>query len=73
MVYLERLKGVLGDRLNALTRKTQAFAKNTSPWDTLVKLCLFEHNWMQSQPALRKRAEGLSDDQKYRQKISQWQ
>ena len=68
VVYLERLNGVLRDRLNALTRKTHAFAKNASTWDALVTLCLFEHNWMRAHPALREKAEGLPDNRKYRQK-----
>jgi hypothetical protein len=45
-VHEERLNGMLRDRLNALTRKTHAFAKTTGTWDALVILCLFEHNWL---------------------------
>jgi hypothetical protein len=45
-VHEERLNGMLRDRLNALTRKTHAFAKTTGTWDALVSLCLFEHNWL---------------------------
>ena len=39
-VHEERLNGMLRDRLNALTRKTHAFAKTVETWDALVILCL---------------------------------
>lgn len=45
-VCVERLNGVLRDRLGCLTRKTHALAKQVSSWDAAVRLCLFEHNWM---------------------------
>lgn len=45
-VCVERLNGVLRDRLACLTRKTHAFAKREQTWDAAVGLCLFEHNWM---------------------------
>ena len=35
-VHVERLNGALRDRLNALTRKTHAFAKRDDTWDALV-------------------------------------
>ncbi len=51
-VHIERLNGVLRDRLACLTRKTHAFAKSTSTWDALFGLALFEHNWLRPHPAL---------------------
>lgn len=48
-----RLNGALRDRLNALTRKTHAFAKTHATWDALLSLQLFEHNWLRPHPALR--------------------
>ena len=51
-VHIERLNGVLRDRLACLTRKTHAFAKSTSTWDALFGLALFEHNWLRAHPAL---------------------
>ena len=68
LVHRERLNGVLRDRLNALTRKTHAFAKDTRTWDALVTLCLFEHNWLRPHPALREPAEGLPNGQRYRRR-----
>lgn len=53
VVYEERLNGVLRDRLNCLTRKTHAFAKDTPTWDAMVTLALFERNWLCPQRALR--------------------
>jgi hypothetical protein len=50
---VERLNGVLRDRLNALTRKTHAFAKTAATWDALLDLAIFEHNWLRPHPALR--------------------
>ena len=35
-VHVERLNGALRDRLNALTRKTHAFAKGDATFDALV-------------------------------------
>jgi hypothetical protein len=52
-VHLERLNGVLRDRLACLTRKTHAFAKTTTTWDACVGLALFAHNWLQPHSALR--------------------
>jgi len=52
-VHVERLNGALRDRLNALTRKTHAFAKTTDTWDALLGLQIFEHNWLRPHPALR--------------------
>jgi len=52
-VHIERVNGTLRDRLNALTRKTHAFAKCDATWDALVHLQLFEHNWIRPHRALR--------------------
>jgi IS1 family transposase len=52
-VHLERLNGTLRDRLNCLTRKTHAFAKDAATWDALFSLTLFEHNWLRPHVALR--------------------
>jgi IS1 family transposase len=52
-VHVERFNGTLRDRLNALTRKTHAFAKCDATWDALLWLQCFEHNWLRSHPALR--------------------
>jgi hypothetical protein len=55
-VHLERLNGVLRDRLACLTRKTHAFAKTAPTWDAAVGLALFAHNWLRPHPALRQPA-----------------
>jgi len=60
VVYQERLNGVLRDRLNCLTRKTHAFAKEEGMWDCAVVMCLFENNWLRPHPALKVKAEGLA-------------
>ena len=52
-VHVERLNGVLRDRLNCLTRKTHAFAKTATTWDALLGLVLFEQNWLRPHVALR--------------------
>ena len=52
-VHVERLNGALRDRLNALTRKTHAFAKRDATWDALVGLQLFDHNFQRAHRALR--------------------
>jgi hypothetical protein len=52
-VHLARLNGTLRDRLNCLTRKTHAFAKEVDTWDVLFSLALFEHNWLRPHVALR--------------------
>ncbi|MGH7863109.1 MAG: hypothetical protein ACREOS_12845 [Candidatus Dormibacteraceae bacterium] len=52
-VHLERLNGILRDRLNCLTRKTHGFAKEVNTWDALISLALFEHNWRRPHLALR--------------------
>src|SRR5260221_12582613 len=44
-VHVERLNGALRDRLNALTRKTHAFAKRDATFDALLNLQLFDHNF----------------------------
>jgi hypothetical protein len=53
-VHIERVNGSLRDRLNALTRKTHAFAKRDATWDALVGLALFEHNWLRPHRAVRR-------------------
>ena len=59
-VHVERLNGALRDRLNALTRKTHAFAKRDDTWDALVGLQLFDHNFQRAHQALRlPRGEGV--------------
>jgi hypothetical protein len=52
-MHIERVNGTLRDRLNALTRKTHAFAKRDVTFDALVHLQLFEHNWIHPHHALR--------------------
>jgi hypothetical protein len=52
-VHLDRLHGTLRDRLNCLTRKTHAFAKDNATWDALFSLALFEHDWLRPHLALR--------------------
>jgi hypothetical protein len=52
-VHVERLNGALRDRLNALTRKTHAFAKRDATWDALVNLQIFDHNFHRAHRALR--------------------
>lgn len=52
-IHVERLNGTLRDRLNALTRKTHAFAKRDETWDALLDLQLFDHNFHRSHRALR--------------------
>ena len=52
-VHVERLNGAFRDRLNALTRKTHAFAKRDDTWDALVGLQLFDHNFRRAHRALR--------------------
>lgn len=52
-VHVERLNGVLRDRLNALTRKTHAFAKRDATFDALVGLQIFDHNFQRAHLALR--------------------
>jgi hypothetical protein len=52
-VHIERVNGMLRDRLNALTRKTHAFAKRDVTFDALIHLQLFEHNWIRPHRALR--------------------
>ncbi|GHO76427.1 hypothetical protein KSD_41980 [Ktedonobacter sp. SOSP1-85] len=52
-VHVERANGALRDRLNALTRKTHAFAKRDVTFDALIHLQLFEHNWIRPHHALR--------------------
>jgi IS1 family transposase len=53
LVQVERRNGVCRDRLNALTRKTHAFAKTATTWDALLDLHVFEQNWLRPHPALR--------------------
>jgi hypothetical protein len=65
-VRVERLNGVLRDRLGCVTRKTHAFAKDSRTSDAAVGLCLFEHNWIRPHSALRQQEEGLPGGRKYR-------
>ena len=53
LVHVERRHGVCRDRLNALTRKTHAFAKTATTWDALLDLHVFEQTWRHPHPALR--------------------
>jgi len=64
-VHIERVNGTLRDRLNALTRKTHAFAKRDATWDALVGLQLFDHNFHRNHQALRLPCEG--EGRRYRQ------
>jgi hypothetical protein len=66
VVYEERLNGVLRDRLNCLTRKTHAFAKDTQTWDAAVSLALFEANWRRAHPALRTPLAAPNTGRRYR-------
>lgn len=52
-IHVERLNGAFRDRLNALTRKTHAFAKRDDTWGALVGLQLFDHNFHRTHRALR--------------------
>jgi len=67
-VQVERLNGVLRDRLNALTRKTHAFAKTSRTWDAPVTVRLFEHNRLRPHPALREPAEDLPNGRRHRRR-----
>jgi hypothetical protein len=53
VVYEERLTGVLRDRLNGLTRKTHAFAKDLPTWEAARARALFAINWLRPHPAVR--------------------
>ena len=70
VVCEERLNGVLRDRLNCLTRKTHAFAKQTHTWDAAVTLCLFEHNWLRPHSALRQARESRYEHRHYRKRTA---
>jgi hypothetical protein len=67
-VRIERLNGVLRDRLNCVTRQTHAFAKRVRTWDAAVRLSLFEHNWLRPHVALREKAPGLPPGHVYRKR-----
>jgi hypothetical protein len=64
-IHIERLNGVLRDRLACVTRKTHAFAKQDATWDAAVGLLLFEHNWIRSHPALRQPLAAPVDGRRY--------
>lgn len=64
-VHVERLNGVLRDRLACLTRKTHAFAKDERTWDAAVGLAVFEHNWLRPHPALRQPHPDLPAPRRY--------
>jgi len=51
--HVERLNGALCDRLNALTRKTQAEALREATWDALLGLQIFDHTFSRAHRALR--------------------
>jgi IS1 family transposase len=67
-VHIERLNGVLRDRLGCLTRKTHAFAKEVELWDALFSLTLFAHNWLRPHSALRRRLPQPVDGRRYDQR-----
>src|SRR5262249_17162396 len=64
-VHIERLNGVLRDRLGCLTRKTHAFAKEIALWDALFSVTLFEHNWIRPHIALRIRLAQPDNGRRY--------
>ena len=64
-VHIERLNGVLRDRLACLTRKTHAFTKRDATWDAAVGLVVFEHNWLRCHPALRRPLAEPADGRRY--------
>lgn len=64
-VHIERLNGVLRDRLACLTRKTHAFAKRPATWDAALGLALVEHNWLRCHPALRQPLPSPSQGRRY--------
>jgi hypothetical protein len=65
-VHEERWNGVLRDRLNALSRKTHAFARTVETWDARVILCGFEPNGLRPHRALREAQEGLPEGRRDR-------
>lgn len=65
-VHVERLNGVLRDRVACLTRKTHAFAKHPETWDAVFTLALFEQNWLRPHAALRVPLETSGDGRRYR-------
>ena len=65
-VRLERLNGVIRDRLNCVTRRTHAFMKRIPTWDAAVGLCIFAHNWITAHPALREKELDLPAGRQYR-------
>jgi hypothetical protein len=67
-VHIERLNGVLRDRLNCLTRQTHGFAKTTRTWDGLVGVALFEHNWLRGHRGLREPTAAGASGRRYRQR-----
>lgn len=67
-VHIERLNGVLRDRLGCLTRKTHAFAKEIATWDALFSLTLFAHNWLSPHIAWRLPLPQPVDGRRYEQR-----
>lgn len=65
LVHGARRNGVLRDRLNGLTRKSHAFAKDSDTWDAAFTLALFEHNWLRPHPALWVPLEGPCQGRRY--------
>lgn len=68
-VHIERLNGVLRDRLACLTRTTHAFANEPALWDAAVGLALFEHNWLRPHPALRQPLAAPAPPRRYHPRI----
>jgi IS1 family transposase len=64
-VHVERLNGVLRDRLACLTRKTHAFARRAATWDACVSVALFEHNFLRPHHALRRALPEPVDGRRY--------
>lgn len=67
-VRLERLNGVVRDRLNCVTRQTHAFMKRVRTWDAATGLCIFAHNWIEPHRALREKVPDLPAGRRYRER-----
>jgi hypothetical protein len=67
-LHLERLNGIVRDRLNCLTRKTHGFAKEAVTWDALFSLVLVEQNWLRPHIALRIPLPEPQDGRRYDQR-----
>ena len=64
-VHVERFNGVVRDRLNCLTRKTHAFAKDAATWDAAFGLAVFAHNRLRPHLALRRPPAEPRDGRRY--------